>query len=65
MLNDEHTQFTDNNNKRVYQNYKAYKTSSIKLLIYNNSDKKKLLKLNSMELKEKIDDSESLDNISV
>jgi len=76
MLNDDDTQFTDNDNKRIYPSYKAYKINSsghmrfclqnhidlIKLLIYNNSDKKKLDTLNNMELKEKIDDLELLDN---
>jgi len=65
MLNDDDTQFTDNDNKRIYPSYKAYKINSIKLLIYNNSDKKKLDTLNNMELKEKIDELESLDDYSV
>ena len=52
MLNDDETQFTDNDNKRIYSSYKAYKTNSIKLLIYNESDKKKLDLLNNIELKE-------------
>ena len=56
MLNDDDTQFTDNNNQRIYPSYKAYKTNSLKLLIYNESDKKKLELLNTIELKEKIDD---------
>ena len=54
MLNDDDTSFTDNNNKRTYSSYKAYKINSIKLLIYNSSDKKKLEMLNNIELKEKI-----------
>ena len=53
-LNDENTKFTDYENHRVYTSYKAYKINSIKLLIYNESDKKKLDLLNNMELKEKI-----------
>jgi hypothetical protein len=61
MLNDDETQFTDNDNERIYPSYKAYKTNSIKLLIYNGSDKKKLELLNTMELKEKIDDLELLE----
>jgi hypothetical protein len=56
MLNDDETQFTDINNERIYPSYKAYKTNSLKLLIYNESDKKKLEFLNTIELKEKIDD---------
>ena len=61
MLNDDDTQFTDNNNQRIYPSYKAYKTNSLKLLIYNESDKKKLELLNTIELKEKIDDIELLE----
>jgi hypothetical protein len=63
MLNDDDTSFTDNDNKRTYSNYKAYKINSLKLLIYNNSDKKKLETLNNIELKEKIDDSDELDSL--
>ena len=64
-LNDDTTKFTDYNNNRTYNNYKAYKINSIKLLIYNESDKKKLETLNGMELHEKTydepdNDSESL-----
>jgi hypothetical protein len=61
MLNDDDTQFTDNDNERIYPSYKAYKTNSLKLLIYNESDKKKLELLNTIELKEKIDDLELLE----
>jgi len=49
-----------NDNKRTYTSYKAYKINSLKLLIYNNSDKK-LETLNNIELKEKIDDLELLE----
>jgi len=63
MLNDDDTIFTDNDNKNT--SYKAYKINSIKLLLYNNSDKKKLDSLNNMELKEKTYDTESLDDYSV
>jgi len=55
-LNDDSTKFIDQDNSRTYLSYKAYKINSIKLLIYNESDKKKLDLLNSIELKEKIDD---------
>jgi len=65
MLNDDYTTFTDNDNNRKYSSYKAYKINSIKLLLYNNSDKKKLDLLNNMELKEKTYDTESLDDYSV
>jgi hypothetical protein len=54
MLNDDDTKFTDQDNQRIYPSYKAYKLNSIKLLIYNGSDKKKLDTLNTMELEEKI-----------
>ena len=54
MLNDDDTKFTDENNNRTYNSYKAYKINSIKLLIYNESDKKKLELLNNQELQEKI-----------
>ena len=64
MLNDDNTQFTDDNNKRIYPCYKAYKINSIKLLIYNNSDKKKLDTLNNMQLKEKVDDIDLSDDNS-
>jgi len=59
MLNDDDTKFTDQNNQRTYPSYKAYKINSLKLLIYNSSDKKKLDELNSVELKEKTYDSEN------
>ena len=39
MLNDDDTKFTDPDNKRTYPSYKAYKINSIKLMIYNNSEK--------------------------
>ena len=54
MLNDDDTKFTDYDNQRTYTSYKAYKINSIKLLIYNESDKKKFEILNNMELQEKL-----------
>jgi hypothetical protein len=57
MLNDDDTKFTDHNNQRTYNSYKAYKINSIKLLIYNETDKKKLELLNNMELEEKLIES--------
>jgi len=54
MLNDDDTKFTDQNNQRTYPSYKAYKMNSIKLLIYNSTDKKKLDELQNIELHEKI-----------
>jgi hypothetical protein len=44
MLNDDDTKFTDQENKRTYPSYKAYKINSIKLMIYNNSEKFNLSK---------------------
>jgi hypothetical protein len=43
-LNDDDTKFTDQENKRTYPSYKAYKINSIKLMIYNNSEKFNLSK---------------------
>jgi len=54
MLNDDDTKFTDQNNQRTFPSYKAYKMNSIKLLIYNSSDKKKLDELQNMKLTEKV-----------
>jgi hypothetical protein len=51
-LNDEN-KYTDGNN-HTHPNYKAYKMSDIKRLIYNNTDTKKLKELNKMELNEKV-----------
>ena len=61
MLNDDDTKFTDQNNQRTFPSYKAYKMNSIKLLIYNSSDKKKLDEIQSIELKEKIYEEEEDD----
>ena len=61
-LNDNHTKFIDHDNQRTYPSYKAYKTNSIKLLIYNESDKKKLDLLSNIELKEKIYESNLIDD---
>jgi hypothetical protein len=58
MLNDDDTKFTDHDNQRTYNSYKAYKINSIKLLIYNESDKKKFELLNNMELEEKLLESD-------
>jgi hypothetical protein len=62
MLNDDDTKFTDQNNQRTYPSYKAYKINSLKLLIYNSSDKKKLDELNNIELKEKVYTNEDDDD---
>ncbi len=61
MLNDDDTKFTDQNNQRTYPSYKAYKINSLKLLIYNSSDKKKLDELNGIELHEKTYEIEDSD----
>ncbi len=54
-LNNPYTKFVDESNQRTYPNYKAYKVNAIKLLVYNESDAKKLAELTdgSMELIEK------------
>ena len=67
MLNDDDTKFTDQNNQRTYPSYKAYKINSLKLLIYNSSDKKKLDELNNIELKEKTfeDEYDDSDNYTI
>jgi len=64
-LNDDNTKFTDHNNNRTYNNYKAYKINSIKLLIYNESDKKKLEALNGMVLYQKTYDENDSDSLVI
>ena len=39
MLNDNETIFTDNENNRTYPNYRTYKKTLLKLIIYNLSNK--------------------------
>ena len=57
QLNSE-DKFVDSSNK-AYSNYKLYKVANIKRLIYDNSDAKKFLLLNKMDLEEKqIENSE-------
>jgi hypothetical protein len=41
-------------NKKSYSNYRLFKIANIKRLIYDNSDAKKFLSLNKMELVEKL-----------
>lgn len=79
MLNDDDTKYKDGT-QRVYSNYsprikdsmgvyalkgyKAYKINEVKLMVYNESDGKKLSNLTNMELFEKqedLSDSESSD----
>jgi hypothetical protein len=52
-LNDEYTKKIDYDTDKTYPNYKAYKIDSIKLMIYNESDKNKLELLRSIPLEEK------------
>ena len=47
-------EFVDQNNKKTYENYKAYKMNALKMIIYNNSNKDKLNKLKNSDLVEKI-----------
>ena len=59
MLNDDDTKYTDDS-QRIYSNYKAYKINEAKLMVYNESDNKKLSTLTNMELEEKLfEDSNS------
>ena len=55
QLNSE-DKFVDSSNK-AYSNYKLYKVANIKRLIYDNSDAKKFLLLNKIDLEEKESDS--------
>lgn len=50
-LNNSYTKFVDESNQRTYPNYKAYKVNAIKLLIYNESDTKKLTVLTDGSIK--------------
>jgi hypothetical protein len=67
QLNSE-DKFVDSSNK-AYSNYKLYKVANIKRLIYDNSDAKKFLLLNKMNLEgkqiENSEESDSENNISV
>lgn len=66
MLNDDNTKYTDDT-QRIFTNYKAYKINEVKLMVYNESDSKKLSTLTNMDLEEKIyeeSDSSSLSNLS-
>ena len=38
-MNDTETEFINHELNKTYQNYKKYKMESIKILIYNNTDK--------------------------
>jgi hypothetical protein len=51
MLNDDDKEYYDEDNNKSYQNYRAYKINKVKNLVYDNSDAKKLMQLNKMELK--------------
>jgi mRNA-degrading endonuclease YafQ of YafQ-DinJ toxin-antitoxin module len=63
-LNDNENKFTDNYNNKTFDTYRAYKAEILKLLVYNNSNKKKLSLLNSIELHEKILSSDESDDDS-
>ena len=52
ILNDEDTKYKDGT-QRIFSNYKAYKINEVKLIIYNESDNKKLSTLTNIELFEK------------
>ncbi len=53
-LNDEDTKYNDPTSDKKYSNYKAYKIDIAKIMIYNNTDKKKLKSLQTMELNQKV-----------
>ena len=53
LINNENEGYVDGH-KKSYQNYKVYKMSDIKILLYNSTDSKKLDSLKNMELKKKI-----------
>ncbi len=61
-LNDTTTKFTDKNTDITYPNYKAYKIQSIRLIIYNESDKTKLNELKNIVLYEKLYDESDSEN---
>lgn len=62
MLNDDDTKYKDGS-QRIYSNYKAYKINEVKLLVYNESDCKKLSNLVNMSLAEKLNEnSDNSDN---
>jgi hypothetical protein len=60
MLNDEDTKYKDGT-QRIFSNYKAYKINEVKLMIYNESDNKKLSNLTNIELFEKQEELDSTD----
>ena len=64
-LNDKENKFTDNYYNKTFDTYRAYKAEILKLLVYNNSNKKKLSLLNSIELHEKILSSDDSENESI
>jgi len=57
--------FVDENNNKIYNNYKVYKINKIKKDIYNLSDRKKLELLQNIELfEEKYELTEESDNVN-
>ena len=66
-LNDDEETFVDGcNNNKKYSNYKAYKLTAIKQLVYNESDGKLLKQLNKIDLYEKLaDEVQQDDSVSV
>jgi hypothetical protein len=64
-LNDKENKFTYNCYNKTFDTYRAYKAEILKLLVYNNSNKKKSSLLNSIELHEKILSSDDSENESI
>ena len=64
MLNDEDTKYKDGT-QRIFSNYKAYKINEVKLMIYNESDTKKLSNLTNIELFEKQEELDSSTDIEL
>jgi len=63
-LNNQKTKFIDENENKTYSNYKLYKLEKIKLLVYNESDKKRLDELNNNDIVNLEIDIESSDEKS-
>jgi gas vesicle protein len=53
-LNNDKKKFKDETTNKTYSNFKACKIHSLKKMVYNESDTKKLKQLNNMDLEEKV-----------
>jgi hypothetical protein len=63
-LNNQTTKFIDENENKTYGNYKLYKLEKIKLLVYNESDKKRLDELNNNDIIKLEIENENLSEVS-